>query len=331
MPKITVAIPVYNVKSYLEKCVRSVLDQTERDFELLLIDDGSTDGSGELCDHLARQDTRIRVIHQENRGLGGARNTGIEAALGEWILFPDSDDWLEPETLERALRAGERAGADIAAFAFRTVDEAGRELHVFREDLPVDVGLDVAARREVLLAAPSAWCRLYKIALFRETGVRYPPRVWYEDVRTTLKLLPSCKRSVYTDYVGYNYLQRAGSIMNNLNLARNREILDAFDDILDWYRKQGLFDQYKDELRHLTLVHVYLTASVRVLRQDPRHPLLEEFQAYLLREFPDYKEDVYHSRLTRNQRLALDLLDSGRVSLLHWIFRLKDALGRGRS
>ena len=90
------------------------------------------------------------MIHQENRGLGGARNTGIEAALGEWILFPDSDDWLEPETLERALRAGERAGADIAAFAFRTVDEAGRELSAARYDLQVAEGQRRAAEDAVL-------------------------------------------------------------------------------------------------------------------------------------------------------------------------------------
>lgn len=330
MAKITVAVPVYNVKPFLEKCVRSVLAQTERDFELLLVDDGSTDGSGALCDELAGTDPRIRVIHQENRGLGGARNTGIEAAGGEWVLFPDSDDWLEPQTLERALSAAEQTGADMSAFAFRTVDESGRELHVFQENFPKNMGLDVNTHREVLLAAPSAWCRLYKTELFRETGVRYPPRVWYEDVRTTLKLLPNCKKIVYTDYVGYNYLQRAGSIMNNLNLDRNREILDAFDDILGWYREQGLFSQYKDELRHLALVHVYLTASVRVLRQDTRHPLLREFRAYLLREFPDYKEDVYRGRLTKNQRVALALLDKRMVSLLHGIFKIKDFAAKGK-
>ena len=82
MPKVTVAVPVYNVEKYLEKCARSVLSQTEKDIELLFIDDGSTDGSGALCDSIAKTDPRVRVIHQENRGLGGARNTGIENALG---------------------------------------------------------------------------------------------------------------------------------------------------------------------------------------------------------------------------------------------------------
>ena len=100
MPKASVIVPVYNVEGYLEKCVQSVLAQTEKDFELLLVDDGSTDHSGKLCDTLAQTDSRIRVIHQQNQGLGGARNTGIREAKAPWILLADSDDWIEPEILE---------------------------------------------------------------------------------------------------------------------------------------------------------------------------------------------------------------------------------------
>ena len=127
MPKASVIVPVYNVEGYLEKCVQSVLAQTEKDFELLLVDDGSTDHSGELCDTLAQTDSRIRVIHQQNQGLGGARNTGIREAKAPWILLADSDDWIEPEILEKALAAaGKAPDIDLVMFAYRTVDEAGR-------------------------------------------------------------------------------------------------------------------------------------------------------------------------------------------------------------
>ena len=108
MPKATVVVPVYNVEKYLEKCVDSILAQTEPDFELLLVDDGSTDGSGRLCDKLAEKDGRVRVIHQKNQGLGGARNTGIQQAQGDWLLLVDSDDWIEPQTLEKTMEAGLR-------------------------------------------------------------------------------------------------------------------------------------------------------------------------------------------------------------------------------
>ncbi|WP_322172481.1 glycosyltransferase family 2 protein [Acutalibacter caecimuris] len=323
MPKASVIVPVYNVKGYVEKCAVSVLAQTEQDLELLLVDDGSTDGSGALCEGIAQTDPRVRVIHQENRGLGGARNTGIEAAGGAWLLFPDSDDWLEPETLARALAAAKGAGADMACFAFRSVDEKGRVLGVFREDMPKDAGLDPHTQKDVLLSSPSACCRLYKAELFQKTGVRYPPRVWYEDIRTTTKLLPNCKKVVYTDYIGYNYLQRPGSIMNSATLARNREIIDAFEDILGWYKEQGLYEAYRAELEYLTLYHVYLTASVRVLRQDPRHPLLEAFRDYTEGYFPHWKGNPYLARMGKKHRLLLWLLGRRQYGAIRAMFKLK--------
>ena len=323
MPKVTVAVPVYNVEKYLEKCARSVLSQTEKDIELLFIDDGSTDGSGALCDSIAKTDPRVRVIHQENRGLGGARNTGIENALGAWIIFPDSDDWLEPETVERALKAAESASADMAVFAFRSVDDSGNTLAEFREDLPENIPLYPGERGDLLLIATSACNKLYKTELFRRTGLRYPPRVWYEDTRTTVKLVPACRAIVYIDFMGYNYYQRPGSIMNSANLARNREIIDAFDDILSWYREQGLFEKYRRELMHMAVSHVYLSAAVRVLRQDPGHPLTEELLEYVEKTFPDFRRDPYISRLNRKQRIAISLLRRRRIKLLNLIFNMK--------
>ena len=323
MPKVTVSVPVYNVEKYLEKCTDSILSQTERDIELLLIDDGSTDGSGALCDRIAESDPRVRVVHQENRGLGGARNTGIEHARGEWIIFPDSDDWLEPETVERALKAAEKAGAEMSLFAFRSVGENGGTISEHFEPLPEGEALDPHERRDLLLIAPSAWSKLYKTNLFRRTGVRYPPRVWYEDIRTTTKLLPSCNKVVYTNYVGYNYLQRQGSIMNNMSLERNREIIDAFDDILSWYREQGLFEEYKQELEYLTLFHLYMTASVRVARADPKHPLLGEFARRVRERFPDYKGNPYLERLGRSKKLALWLTEHRLYRLLNLAFKIK--------
>ena len=172
MPKASVIVPVYNVEGYLEKCVQSVLAQTEKDFELLLVDDGSTDHSGKLCDTLAQTDSRIRVIHQQNQGLGGARNTGIREAKAPWILLADSDDWIEPGILEKTLAAaGKAPDIDLVMFAYRTVDEAGRELGVFRENMPKGQALSLDQRPDILLTAPCAWNKLYRASLFHDWGI----------------------------------------------------------------------------------------------------------------------------------------------------------------
>ena len=109
---ISVIVPVYNVKPYLRKCLDSIINQSYRDLEILIIDDGSTDGSGDICDEY-RKDDRIKVFHTENRGLSAARNLGLDSASGDWIGFVDSDDWIEPDMYEVLIRKGEETGADV--------------------------------------------------------------------------------------------------------------------------------------------------------------------------------------------------------------------------
>lgn len=117
-PLVSVIVPVYNVKRYLEECVSSLVAQTYRNIEILLVDDGSTDGSGALCDRLARTDSRIRVLHKPNGGLSDARNRGLREASGEWISFVDSDDWVSPIFIEALLRAALDSGCEISAIPF---------------------------------------------------------------------------------------------------------------------------------------------------------------------------------------------------------------------
>ena len=323
MPKASVIVPVYKVEEYLEKCVQSILAQTERDFELILVDDGSPDRCGALCDSLAQTDPRIRVIHQENQGLGGARNTGIREARGDWLLLVDSDDWIEPKILEKAMEAGLREEADLVMFAFRTVDEQGRELGVFREDMPKERGIGMQEHKEALLTAPCAWNKLYRRSFFQGTGLAYPPRVWYEDLRTTPKLMAKAGRMVFLDEVGYNYLQRQGSIMNSANLERNREILDAFDDLLPWFRKEGLFEAYRRELEYLAVFHVYLTAGVRVALADRKSPLLRELAAYVEERFPGWRQNPYLPKLGGKRRLLVSLLQKKWYWAVSLLFKLK--------
>ncbi|MFQ7396303.1 MAG: hypothetical protein ACLRNW_00535, partial [Neglectibacter sp.] len=239
------------------------------------------------------------------------------------LLFVDSDDWLEPEILQKARETGERTGAELVMFAFRSVDELGKQIQVFREELPKDMPLTVTEHREIYLTAPCAWNKLYRAALFRESAVRYPPRVWYEDIRTTLKLFLAAKTAVFLDDIGYNYLLREGSITKNLNADRNVEILEAFDDILSYFKAQGMFQEYREELCYLTLYHAYLTASVRVLRIDRKHPLLPRFAEYLEHEFPDWRKNRYLDRLGRNRKLLLFLLQRKWYFLIALLFQLK--------
>lgn len=325
--KFSIIIPVYNVKDYLAKCVDSILVQDCRDCEMILVDDGSTDGaSGPLCDdYAAAHPELIRVIHQENQGLGGARNTGIEAAAGEYLLLVDSDDYLAPETLEQLRAVVGEYSSDIVTFGF-VMDENGRLTERHLDNLPEGRVFTLGEVKGLLLAAPNAWNRLWKRSLFLESGIRFPKRVWYEDIRTTTKLFALAKSIVYVPETFYRYVVREGSITRNVNVERSREILDAFEDLLGWYQQQGLFETYYQELSRLTVDHVYLAASVRVLRIDPKHPLLREFLDFVWERFPDFQENPYLRQLPRQHKLLIKLLKRKQYGIIRLMFQIKDHL-----
>ena len=302
--KFSVVIPAYNVAEYLEKCVASVRAQTCADWEVLLVDDGSTDGiTGALCDALRQGDDRIRVIHQENGGLGAARNTGLEAARGEYLVFLDSDDYLAPHMLE-ALR--QRIGAthcDLYTFGF-FVDRDGDTSERHLDDLPMETPFTLAEYPRLLLASPNAWNRVYRRAFFLDSGVRYPGRVWFEDIRTTMKLFALAQSIEAVPEAFYYYVVRQGSITRNAKADRNQEILDAFDDLLSFYRRCGLYPRYRSELCRLAIDHIYLAASVRVLRIDCRHPLLRAFADYMQQNFK-YTAGVFDASKTRISTVSI--------------------------
>lgn len=323
----SVIIPVYNVKDYLEKCIDSVLAQAQDDTEIILVDDGSTDGqSGSICDRYANDHPQmIRVIHQENGGLGAARNTGIERASGDHLLFLDSDDYLLPGLLDRLRGLLEQGVFDIIDFGF-VVDQNGTVKETHAGEIGLSEPFALQEHPEMLLVLPAAWRRLYKRDLFIRSGIRYPSRVWYEDIRTTLKLYAVAESIISIPEAYYGYVVREGSITRNKNVSRNAEILDAFDDLKAWFSSKGLWETYYAEFTKLAVDHILLAASVRVLRTDPKSELLETFQQYMADNFPDYMQNQYLPQLSAPHKLALKLLRAKHYSAVKALFSIKDRL-----
>ena len=324
--RISIVIPIYNVAAYLPACMESVLGQDLRDAEVLLVDDGSSDGkSGPMCDEYAgKYPEKIRVIHQKNLGLGGARNTGLEAAKGTYLLFLDSDDTLAPEALTVLYRAADRE-PDAAVFPLGVRDEAGRPLPTLGHSAPAGQLVSLAQVPALLLDPPSACMRLWKRSLFLDTGIRFPEHQLYEDLCTTPKLLLAAKSILGLDQALYLYCQRGGSIMRGGDPGKNRQILTALDSVLDWYRNRGAAETYGRELDALVLHHVY-DAAYRVLRLDRKDPLLQTLLAYLRKKAPDYRRCPYYSTLTRSQRLTLAAMERGHTALPAAVFAGKDRL-----
>ena len=207
---ISVIMPVFNTKQYLEQAIESVLYQTYQDWELILVDDGSSDGSGEMCDYYVKKDCRICVIHQENKGLSGARNTGMKQASGEFIQFLDSDDWLYPETLRTAYEVAITSGSDMVIFDMQ-YDGEGFSWHE-KSTIPdgiydSEVILEKLAKPSIPPYACNKFCRrsLYD-------GVFFPEREKWEDVATTFYPVSRAKKIAVLGKPLYHYRQRKDAI-----------------------------------------------------------------------------------------------------------------------
>ncbi len=324
MKDVSIIIPIYNVEDWLPRSVDAILANDTSGCELILVDDGSKDGSPALCDRYAAEHPGlIRVIHQKNAGPGAARNAGIAAAEGEWFLFVDSDDRLAPNALTRLREVAAAEDADVISFQFYKESVSGESWEEWSGPLQTACSFSLAEQPSFLLTQPSCWLRLWKRSVFEDNDIRFPNVVWYEDVRTVTKLLAKARRIVNLPDHLYYYLDRPGSIMNSSQLPRNRDILPAFADILDWFEAEGLTKTYYDELCALTVQHVLMAASVRVARIDPGSEILGELRAFTEQRFPDWRKNPYTKTLPRLKRLALRLVEKKRYRLIRTLFNLK--------
>lgn len=212
-PLISVIVPVYKVEEYLSRCVDSLLNQTYENLQVILVDDGSPDNSGTICDAYAGQDSRVKVIHKVNGGLSSARNAGIDAAQGDYLSFVDSDDWLEPDSYEHMMAAALQHDVKlVCAGRYDVNSETGvRKLGLCPPRDEVISGTELARRIFVWDNIDSAACdKLYHRSLFRQ--IRYPLGVVSEDVPTTYRIALDAGNVAMCAKPIYNYFHRAGSI-----------------------------------------------------------------------------------------------------------------------
>lgn len=322
--RFSIIVPVYNAEAFLHHCVDSILADEEQDWELILVDDGSSDASGALCDGYARSDTRVGVIHQENRGPGGARNAGLEAAKGDYILFADSDDALVSGALEKLRSAVEEYHPDILSFDYLADDGEGRLAPTKANLGPPNQPFRLEEHPEFLNSMPATWARLWRRSLYIDNGIRYPERAFYgEDLQTSCKLFALAESIVILPEHLYRYLDRPGSLMNTASPERNRHMLTAFDDLTDWYEARGLRKKFEEQLCALAVEHLLVAATVRVAKAAPAESLLTDIRTFMEERYPRWRKNSSIGKMSGPRRLALYLIKHRHYRLLGWLFRAK--------
>lgn len=245
---LSIIVPVYNVSKYLAKCLDSLLCQNleSNEYEIIVVNDGSTDNSGDIAKQYADQYSNIKLIHQENQGLSGARNTGIKLAKGKYIQFVDSDDYLEPNVLKTLVDKMEFDNLDILRFNYQNVNEQYEAYEPYKEHKPyVDYRNEVCDGLTFLTGrlgfACYAWQFVIKSSLLiNDDKYLFKRGIYFEDTEWTPRILTQAKRVTSTDLMVYNYLLRQGSITNSVSIEKKRKVLEDKMQLVSSLKQQML-------------------------------------------------------------------------------------------
>lgn len=247
---ISIIVPVYNAENYLGRCIDSIINQTYRFLDIILVDDGSTDNSGKICDEYAIRDKRIRVIHKQNGGLSDARNVGIEAAKGKYIGFVDADDYISEHMYERLFSCLQRENADITMCRYQRFE--GRQC-----DQAIDSGIQSYVSMDKYEALNNmydfdgeaytvAWNKLYKKSVIGE--VRYPVGKINEDEFTSYRFILNAERIVFLSDILYYYYYNDSGITSSNNYYANCDVYEAFDEKIQYFESA-------DMIQYITKTH----------------------------------------------------------------------------
>ena len=300
---ISIIVPVYNVEKYLEKCVNSIVNQTYKNLEIILVDDGATDSSGKLCDELAKIDNRIKVYHKENGGLSDARNYGVEKSTGEYIGFVDSDDYIDAEMYEKLYEAIKKENVDVAECNLKIIYPDREEL--FTEQNYYNVCTKQEYLEEYLKIEKifgSACVRLIKSDIAKK--LKFPVGKLYEDTYYAYGLINVADSYVIMDAPYYNYLMRENSITN----ARfNPRIFDLIEIVEEFHNT--VYENYPEleKAADCRKMYAYFSVLNSILLEDEFKN--NSFYPQIVNYFKEnYIKLLRNKYITRNRKLSILLI-----------------------
>lgn len=302
---ISIVVPVYKVEKYLPKCVDSIRMQTYKNLEIILVDDGSPDNCGMLCEQYAKEDARIKVVHKPNGGLSDARNAGIEIATGRYISFVDSDDYIHPQMIELLLEAIEHENADLSVCSWKKIREGEKvdyKEYIVEQYKSTD-GRNIQSvyfeQSDLRVTYTVAWAKLMKRELY--DNIRYPKGLLHEDEYTTYKVLYKADKIAYIDAPLYYYLSRENSIMGDFKAARFA-IFGAYLERVEFYNDHMEYNLAKRTL----LLAVHMLVQYYEWMNKENEQSMGMFNKYYSECRRVYKEYKNHWQFTFGQTIEIN-------------------------
>lgn len=327
MANISVIIPVYNVEAYLPQCLESIIRQTYRKLEIIIIEDGSPDGCGKICDDYADRDKRIHVIHKENAGVDAARDDGIVLATGEWISFVDSDDWLDLDFYEKMIAADDGQGADVifAGGFYKEYAEKSKKIRIVQNPCCYDDREHIEDIQAQITKYGLPWDKLYRTDFLKKHNFRFEQGVRsFDDFLFNFKVLEKAECVLFSPVIGYHYRQVAVSIANGYNPKKPDFNYEFISKLHDYASQQGTSVKKTDGINAAAICAI--SVAMNACYYHPANPkkqaeIKEEMDELISR---DYFYEAIHSPsnryLTKRQfvlKYVLRLNRGGVLRVLH--------------
>lgn len=300
MKKVSVIVPVYNVYDYLGKCLDSLVNQTLKELEIIIVNDGSPDNSDELIKKYSKKYKNIKYFIKENGGLSDARNFGIEKATGEYIAFLDGDDYVEYDMYEKMYDKAKENDFDMVVCDLNYVYP--QKIVRAYSNISYDTS-DI--KKTMLNIYPAAWNKIFKKDLFKN-NIRFKKGVWFEDVEFIYRMLPYIKNIGVIDEAFCQYVQRSGSITNTIN-RKLYDYIDNFNGIIDFYKDNNLFLEYRNELEYCYVRYIYATFVKQAAKynKDDYLEAVDKAIENVKIHFPNYRKNKYFYKNLKGIYLVL--------------------------
>jgi len=290
MTKVSVIVPVYNVEAYLEKCLDSLVNQTLKDIEIIVVNDGSPDNSKEIINKYAKKYKQIKAYDKENGGLSDARNFGLKKATGEYIAFIDSDDYVSTDMYKKMYEKAVGGNFDMVVCDLNYVYENSEEIKRAYSNIKNDT-TDI--KNTMINIYPAAWNKIFKKKLFTK-GIEFKKGVWFEDVEFIYRLLPHIKTIGVVHEPFNQYLQRTGSITQSVD-PRIYHYIDNWNGIVKYYQDNNFYEKYQKELEYSYVRYMYATFVKQASKYnyDDFLEAVDKAIENVKNNFPKYRKNKY--------------------------------------
>lgn len=316
MPKVSVIVPVYNVEAYVEKCLKTLVEQTLEEIEIIVVNDGSTDHSKEIVQKIMKQfPDKIVYKEKENGGLSDARNYGMPYAKGEYIAFLDADDYIEKDMYQKMYEIAKKENSDMVECDF---------YWEYPERQKQDIGKIYQGKQEALeKIRVVAWNKLIKKEVLEKAKVTFPKGYRYEDVEFTYKLIPYLEKVSFLKEPCVHYVQREGSISNSQN-ERTKEIFDVLEHVIKDYQEKGIYEEYQVQLEYIYVRYAFCSSFLRMVKiedKEIRKKVLKETWEKVNQKFPNWKKNKILKEKKSAKNLYMRTLNHTTFKIYSKIFR----------